>query len=191
MQGLSERHDRMLDVLPALRALGEQHGQGVLLGHWEHKKPFNTPGPLYTGEVDNSGPGPNEAPNNIFADAEGFPFLFRQPESHFELRQVLLAADDDPFNGYGADGDEHWTLEGIRAWWRTRAEMDLLIASLARQVQVTHSSAASAFSYLAALHRWRDYLHDRVTGMEPYLREYAFFLDEGRIPGPEDRLPDL
>lgn len=62
MLEMPERYDRSMDVTTVLHALGERHGPGELLGKWEDKKPFNVPGPLYTGDVDNSGPGPNEAP---------------------------------------------------------------------------------------------------------------------------------
>ena len=42
--------------------------------------------------------------------------------------------------------------------------------------------------YLIALDRWREYLQHET---EVYLRVYAFFLEEGRVPGTEDHLPDL
>ena len=81
-----------MDVSRALQGVGERHGQGDLRGDWADKYLLNTPGPFYSGDVDNSGPGPAQAPNNVFIDEEGFPFLFRQPTNMFELRQVLLAA---------------------------------------------------------------------------------------------------
>lgn len=174
-----------MDIAAALPQFGAHHGQGDLLGQWDHKLPWNVPGPLYTGDVDNSGPGPYEAPNNIFIDAEGFPFIFRQPVNTFELRQVLLAADRDPFRSYGADGNDHWDLASIRAWWRGRQVIDTSMA--ARKVAQLASGHYST-TYLTALDRWHEYLRDET---ELYLRVYAFFLEEGRVPGTEDHLPDL
>lgn len=173
------------DIALALPQLGVQHGQGELLGRWEHKRPWNVPGPLYTGDVDNSGPGLYEAPNNVFIDERGFPFIFRQPVNMFELRQVLLAADHDPFRSYGADGNEHWDLASIRVWWRERKVTDTSMA--ARQAEQL-ASGHLAPEYLIALDRWREYLQ-KETGL--YLRVYAFFLDEGRVPESDDTLPDL
>lgn len=176
-----------MDIASALSRLGAHRGQGDFLGRWEHKKPWNVPGPLYTGDVDNSGPGPYEAPNNIFIDAQGFPFIFRQPVNLFELRQVLLAADHDPFMAYGADGNDHWDLPNIRAWWRERDTVDASMAARARRAE----QLAAGFlrtEYLTAIERWREYLQHET---ELYLRVYAFFLEEGRVPGTEDHLPDL
>ena len=42
--------------------------------------------------------------------------------------------------------------------------------------------------YWMALDRWRNYLDD---GIELYLRVYAFFLEEDRIPLASDTLPTL
>ena len=50
------------------------------------------------------------------------------------------------------------------------------------------ASGHLAPEYLIALDRWREYLQ-KETGL--YLRVYAFFLDEGRVPESDDTLPDL
>jgi hypothetical protein len=182
---MSLYQELFMDVAAALPPLGAHHGQGDLLGRWDQKQPWNVPGPLYTGEVDNSGPGPYEAPNNIFVDAEGFPLIFRQPVNLFEVRQVLLAANHDPFRSYGADGNDHWDLTSIRAWWHGREVIDTSIA--ARQAEEL-ASGHIVPEYLTALDRWREYLQHET---ELYLRVYAFFLEEGRVPGTEDTLPNL
>ena len=176
-----------MDIALALTRLAAQHGQGVLLGQWEHKKPWNVPGPLYTGDVDNSGLGPYEAPNNIFVDAEGFPFIFRQPVNLFELRQVLHAADNDPFTSYGADGNDHWDLTSIRAWWRGRHTIDTSMAARTRRAEQLEAGFLRT-EYLTAIERWWEYLQHET---ELYLRVYAFFLEERRVPGAEDHLPSL
>ena len=188
MEGLTPMyHEIFMDIAAALPQLGAYHGQGNLLGQWEQKRPWNVPGPLYTGDVDNSGPGPYEAPNNIFIDADDFPFIFRQPVNLFELRQVLLAADHDPFRAYGADGNDHWDLASIRAWWRGRHTIDPSMAARERRVAELESGHDST-EYLVAIDRWQEYLRYET---EQYLRVYAFFLEEGRVPGTEDHLPEL
>lgn len=174
-----------MDIALALSQLGAQHGRGDFLGRWDDRLSWNVPGPLYTGDVDNSGPGPYEAPNNVFIDEHGFPFIFRQPVNLFELRQVLLAANNDPFSSYGADGNDHWDLASIRAWWRERRAIDTSMA--ARQAELL-ASGHPAPEYRTALDRWREYLQN---GTELYLRAYAFFLEERRVPRAEDTLPDL
>lgn len=175
-----------MDIASALTRLGAHHGQGDFLGQWDHKKPWNVPGPLYTGDVDNSGLGPYEAPNNIFIDARGFPFIFRQPVNLFELRQVLLAADHDPFSAYGADGNDHWDLASIRAWWRERQAVSTSMTRHRQAEQMAPGHLQTA--YLTAIDRWQEYIQHET---ELYLRVYAFFLEEGRVPRTEDRLPDL
>jgi hypothetical protein len=170
--------------------MGVRHGEGVFLGRWPEKHRLNTPGPLYGGETDNSGTGPLAAPNNVHRDADGFEFIFRQPVNRYEVRQVLLAAEWDPFGGYGADGNVHWTYEAIKEWWRGRQGMEAELSDeyerqLALRVRMDRSYDNS---YLVGLERWRSYIKD---GMEAYLRAYAFFLLEGRPPAADDRLPDV
>jgi hypothetical protein len=178
-------YEIFMDISSALVRLGMRHGQGVLQGNWDQRGQLNIPGPLYCADVDNSGPGPAEAPNNVFIDNRGFPFIFRQPTNAFGLRQVMLAADNDPFSAYSADGDQHWNRSEIREWWGQRHDLEAQIATL-RTVYL--DSSREVYGYLAALDRWQAYLED---GMELYLRVYAFFLEEGRVPQDSDSLPSL
>jgi len=97
-------YEALWEVAAALAQLGARQGEGDSHGRWDDTRPWNTPGPLYCGDVDNSGPGTYEAPNINFIDEEGFPVTFRQLANWFELEQVLLAANHDPFSGYGVDG---------------------------------------------------------------------------------------
>lgn len=174
-----------MDVTAELSRLGIRHGQGDLSASWAERRPLNTPGPLYSGDADNSGPGPAEAPNDVFVDEEGFPFVFRQPTITFELRQVLVAAHNDPFRGYGADGDRHWNYSLVREWWQSRHDIDAKITDWrARHLQAARTSVW----YLAGLDRWHDYLRN---GLAQYLRIYTFFLEEGRVPEPGESLPDF
>jgi hypothetical protein len=179
-------YEEFWDIAATLAQLGVRQNEGDIQGRWQDKRPLNTPGPLYCGDVDNSGPGPYEAPNNIFVDDEGYPFILRQPANRFELRQVLLAASNDPFSGYGADGNQHWSLVSIRDWWRGRHDLNALIAE--RSINAPHGQGDDVHWYRAAADRWRKYLQD---GMESYLRRYAFVLEEGRLPKQGDVLPDI
>jgi hypothetical protein len=80
------------------------------------KNHFNVPGPFYGAETDTCCTGLHEAPGNVLLAARVQEFLFRQPSDADELRDVLSAALCECFCGYGADGDDHWTLHLIRDW---------------------------------------------------------------------------
>ena len=163
--------------------VGNCHGSGWLsvaelpgdffCTDFEHRNPLNIPGPFYGAETDTCQTGVAEAPNNVLMDEHGQEFVFKQPEVAAELRDVLSAALCECFNGYGADGDQNWTLALIREWWATR--FDLL-----RRVDAAGDEAA--------VRQWREMLSG---GAEDYLRAYAFFVEEGRVPTNSDRLPDL
>ena len=179
-----------MDVSAALAAVGEKHGTERFAGRWDERHWMNTPGPLYCSETDNSGAGPLAAPNSVLVDNDGFEAIFRQPVNHHELRQVLRAAECDVFSAYAADGDSHWTLAAIRAWWagsrEIGREVERQLARLTGDKSVLTESVNHVF--FAGLLRWRDYFKE---DMHLYLRVYAFFLEEGRIPAAEDRLPDV
>jgi hypothetical protein len=78
------------------------------------------------------------------------------------------------FCGYGADGDDNWTLPLIREWWRTR--FDLLAAATAVRGDPE------------SVRLWQRLLSGRV---EDYLRAYACFVLERRPPAEGDILPDV
>ena len=90
----------------------------LFCGNFDERNPFNIPGPFYGAETDTSATGPNEAPHNVMLDEDGQEFVFRQPTTAAELRQVIGAALCDPFLGYAADGDDHWNVRLIREWWQ-------------------------------------------------------------------------
>jgi hypothetical protein len=118
--------------------------------------------------------GPHEAPHNVLLDPSGQEFVFRQPADAAELRDVVSAALCECFCGYGADGDDNWTLPLIREWWRTRFD---LLASL-----------TAVRGDPESVRLW----HHSLSGeAEDYLRAYAFFVLERRLPGEEDILPDV
>ena len=68
-------------------------------GKFAEKNPFNFPGPFYGALTDTCETGPMEAPANVMLDSQGQEFLFRQPATMNELRQVISAALCDPFQG--------------------------------------------------------------------------------------------
>lgn len=138
-----------------------------------HRNPLNIPGPFYGAETDTCQTGVAEAPNNVLLDDRGQEYVFKQPEDAAELRDVLSAALCECFTGYGADGDQNWTLALIREWWTTR--FDLL-------------GRVAAAGNGAEVRRWRVML---AGGAKEYLRGYAYFVEEGRRPTASDRIPDL
>lgn len=91
-------------------------------GKFPERNPLNVPGPFYGAETDTCATGPIEAPKNVLLDAEGMEFVFRQPSTLDELTGVIYAAICDPFAGYGADGNDHWTTSMVREWWNMRDE---------------------------------------------------------------------
>jgi hypothetical protein len=135
---------------------------------------FNIPGPFYGAETDTCETGPHEAPRNVLLDPSGQEFAFKQPANAEELREVVSAALCECFCGYGADGDDHWTLPLIKEWWRTR--FDLLAAVIAVRGDPD------------SVRLW----HRLLSGeAEDYLRAYAFFVQERRLPAEGDSLPDV
>jgi hypothetical protein len=112
----------VLDVRPAgtldpadpawlpIRSLGKDFFRPAFAG----RNRFNVPGPFYGAETDTCWTGPHEAPGNVLLDRDGQEFVCRQPADATELRDVLSAALCECFCGYGADGDDHWTLPLIR-----------------------------------------------------------------------------
>jgi hypothetical protein len=150
-------------------------GVGKLFsGKFEERNFLNVPGPFYGAMTDNCLTGPTEAPENVMVDTEGQEFVFRQPSSTDQIQQLIGAAFVDPFEGYGADGDSFWTLNLIREWWRGRS--DLLAEESGLQ------------KYNRNVAEWRQLV---VGEYEPYLRQYAFFVEERRIPTSSDALPAL
>lgn len=118
--------------------------------------------------------GPEEARHNVLLDANGQEFVFRQPRNAAELRDVLSAAIVECFVGYGRDGDDHWRLSLIQQWWRGRGEMLTAASGL-------HGDPTS-------LNDWRRALQGEA---ESYLRVYAFFVENGRVPTDEEVLPEV
>jgi hypothetical protein len=138
------------------------------------RNPLNIPGPFYGAETDTCETGTAEAPHNVLLDASGREFVFTQPTNENDLRDILSAAICECFVGYGADGDDHWTLALIREWWLSR--LDLLALS------------SQAGGLPESKRRWERILSGEG---EAYLRSYAFFVEYRRLPTETDALPEI
>lgn len=136
--------------------------------HWLHKHPFNFPGPFYAGDSDSCGTGPAEAPENIILDSEGREYVFRQPARYYELLCVLSAAAVEVFDSYSADGNDHWTYQACREWWRNRPQ---LLHEL-RRPDVIRANEGQA-------QRYAEYLRGAA---ELDLRRYCYLLENGTYP---------
>ncbi|RSM84273.1 ferredoxin [Kibdelosporangium aridum] len=122
----------------------------------------------------------------MYDDDYGQEFIYRQPQNPEELRRVLDAAGDDPWGGYAADGDNHWTLTSVREWWADRGRLREWATKLAAKWSVSEvkdevEAANGALDLVAYLD----------NGMEAYLRGYVFWLAEGREPVVGETLPAL
>jgi hypothetical protein len=160
------------------------HGSGPFTGDWAAIHWMNTPGPIYGAATDTCGTGPLIAPNNIMHDSDGQEVVFRQPVNDYELRQVLQAADADPFGGYGANGNDYWSYPLIKEWWKRHAERTALINQWYRQQLALQDT--KNYPYFTGLARWKTYVQDDLY---VYLQVYTFFLEKRRVPTHRDRLP--
>jgi hypothetical protein len=144
---------------------------------FDKRNPLNLPGPFYGAETDTCATGPDEAPNNVLMDRYGQEFVCKQPANEEELRDIISAARCECFcgyGGYGADGNDHWTLALIRDWWKSRH--DLL------------AHASDVWGAPESILAWQRFLSGE--GVD-YLRAYAFFVEKGRVPESREALPEL
>ncbi|MDI1461372.1 hypothetical protein QEZ54_10365 [Catellatospora sp. KI3] len=158
---------------------------GYLHGRWEDRNRRNVPGPIYTGETDTCLTGRLHAPRQVLYDEGGQEFVYRQPTTAAEVHALLTAAEEDPFQGYAVDGDEHWTADAVRAWWRDRSRTAEWIAAARGQwhepVDGRQQTRAGHDEYAAHL----------ADGLHSYLLGYAYWLDNRRVPQPGELLPEL
>lgn len=147
----------------------------VFPARFSERNPLNVPGPIYGAETDTCCTGPQEAPTNVLLDKNGQEFVFRQASTADEFRELLSAAICECFEGYGADGDSYWRLSTIRDWWQTREDM-------------LHEQIGEQWCNRDSVLRWRRALEG---DLESYLRVYAFFVENGRVPGDKDILPEV
>ena len=168
-------------VLPAKLIFGH--------GAWEERNWRNVPGPIYGAMTDNCWVGRGSAPRHILYggdDDYDQEFVYRQPRNVDELLDVLDGAWRDPCFGWACDGDEHWTLELVREWWRERARLEEWI-----QGKIAAWVDAEAYDAREAVVGLRDYSDYLRGDLEGHLRVYAFWLEERRSPNSSDALPVL
>jgi hypothetical protein len=146
--------------------------------HWQEKHPFNFPGPFYAGDSDTCGTGICEAPYNVMNDSHCCEYVFRQPTEFTELLQVIDAAAVEVLDSYSSNGNEYWTYEACKEWWRNRAE--LIVALKDEELLKMNDGQAQAYI---------NYLNGEA---ELDLRRYCYFLLNGNYPMSETTvLPSL
>ncbi len=157
------------------------------MGRWSDRKWLNIPGPFYGAETDNCGTGRLHAPGLVLYEADYFTeYVYRQPRTAQELRQLADSADAEAFSGYGCDGDAHWTPATVRAWWRDRGRIREYLRS--RRAAWETDDAKAGQGVAAAAEDCTAYLDGELAS---HLRVYLFWLEERRSPTELDRLPQL
>ncbi|MFD3594103.1 ferredoxin [Nocardia sp. NPDC058640] len=154
-----------------------------LLGKWANRDWRNVPGPFYGAGTDNCLTGRFTAPAHIVYDDDYYEVIYRQPGNPRETYVLLEAMRQDPYSCYAADGDKHWTLPLIRDWWADRGRLaEWINQAIASQPTGEHEED------FRGLHAYDTYL---TNGLETYLVEYAFWLDNGRPATPDEARPSL
>lgn len=157
-----------------------------LKGKWEERDWRNVPGPLYGAATAACLGGRPVAPNHILnSDGDMDEIIFRQPQNEVEVQRVLSGAWTDPFSGYACDGDQCWTLDLVREWWTRRPE---LIEWIDNPSPWLVGDDEYGRDNARGMRDFREYIH---SGLELYLRNYAFWLECGRPALPGETLPDL
>ena len=171
------------DPVSALSAADRSH----FTDPWDDLSPLNVPGPFYTGNTDTCWTGRMAAPHNVIYAGDYFAeHVFRQPRDSDEVAALAEAAEADPFSGYGCDGDDRWTPEAVRRWWRDRQGV---IDRVSADLETLNAEANS--NSLEAADGLREFLAYLETGLETDLRAYLFRLETGRYPGSGEQLPEL
>lgn len=166
------------DPLPTARSITGDVGVAT----WEQRSWLNVPGPFYGGETDTGLYGPVYVPAHVLSSDEQYEFVYRQPLNARQVDDFMEAPGGEPMGGYAWDGDEHWTPESVRAWWRERGRVRAWIEAelAARQESCNDEEPLRAYA---------DHLDG--GGLERYLRGYLYWLVEGREPTLDEELPAL
>ena len=153
-------HFLRMDALE-FRAPNYQHNTFLDNNCWPVKNSLNFPGPFYTGESGTCGTGICEAPINILNDGENCEYIFRQPQTYLEFLCILDAAETEVLERYSCNGNDYWTYEKCRLWWRDKPD---ILNSL--------SKCEDNFQYEVYLN----------GAAEKDLKRYCFFLENGNYP---------
>ncbi|MFD6106767.1 ferredoxin, partial [Nocardia salmonicida] len=157
-----------------------------LKGKWEQRDWRNVPGPMYGTITAACLAGRPIAPHHILnLDGDVSEVIFRQPANEIEVQRVLSGAWTDPFSGYASDGDDHWTLELIREWWAGRYQV---IEWIDNPAPWLIADDAFGRDNAKGMRDYREYIH---SGLELHLRNYAFWLENGRSVLSGESLPKI
>ncbi|WP_230687077.1 hypothetical protein [Catellatospora vulcania] len=155
-------------------------------GVWSERNWRNVPGPFYGAQTDTCLTGRLHAADLVLYDEGGQEFVYRQPTDQAAVYRLLMAAEEETFLGYGADGDDHWTPDAVRAWWRDRGRvLESIRQGRDEWRDGTHRLERDQFAGLAEYRRYIEH------GLEDHLRRYSFWLDHRRDRRPGETLPDL
>ena len=138
--------------------------------HWANRNPFNFPGPFYTGESDTCGTGVCEAPKNVLNDRDNCEYIFRQPKTYSEFLCVVDAAAIEVLDSWSCNGNEYWTYEKCKLWWRNKSDL------------------VDKVSNIAGSEPYIEYLNSLA---ELDLRKYCYFLENHNYPDDDSILPGL
>ncbi|MFI5527248.1 ferredoxin [Kitasatospora sp. NPDC051853] len=162
-------------------------------GRWEDRLWLNVPGPVYGGETDNCGTGRLHAPRHVLYGDDYFgEYVYRQPRTPGEAADVLVAIEEEPWGGYNCDGDQRWTPDLVREWWRDRGRVLEYLRDQSREWERIDTMDPRQHTVEGV----RDFAA-YITGgtdsgsLETDLRTYLYWLEERRSPTPDDLLPDL
>jgi hypothetical protein len=146
-----------------LREMGNL--MGGTASEFSEVHPWNMPGPVYTCGTDNCGTGVLCAPNNVCEDESAYEFVFRQPETMYELDQLKKAAYCDPFEAYRFNGLSFWSKKSVRSWWGRRSGM----LSYARSYRLDVVGEKYNYAQGAMLMRWVEYIELHGQGYVEWL----------------------
>ncbi|WAU78454.1 ferredoxin (plasmid) [Streptomyces sp. Qhu-G9] len=156
-------------------------------GCWEDRLWLNVPGPFYGGETDTCWTGRLAAPAHVLYGGEYLTeYVYRQPRTPAETTVLVDAAGDDPFGGYGCDGDSRWTPEAVREWWRNRGQVLQYLSD--QRSTWDESDAAQGQDIAAAVRDFESYIGGRLASD---LQIYLYWLEKRQSPDLGDRLPEL
>ncbi|MFJ8015566.1 ferredoxin [Streptomyces sp. NPDC096339] len=175
----------------AAAALFEAHPSYT--GRWEDRLWLNVPGPVYGGETDNCGTGRLQAPRHVLYGGDYFgEYVYRQPKSPDEVQDVLMAIEEEPFGGYNCDGDQRWTPQLVREWWRDRGRVLEYLVDQAHEWGRFDAWMPSQ-CVVEGVRDFAAYIEGGADAgsLEADLRVYLYWLEERRSPAPGDVLPDL
>ncbi|ACU73011.1 hypothetical protein Caci_4147 [Catenulispora acidiphila DSM 44928] len=181
--------------LPTARRLVDTDDRDPFTGKWAERKPRNVPGPFYSASTDSLQTGRLDAPDHIAYDDDlgggfGWEFVYRQPVNAAGTEAVVNAARLELYSGYACDGDDHWTVEAVRDWWRERGEIRAWAVDLAVQWEA-NAHPKYRGHYHDAAHGLREFIAFIDDGLDRYLRGYMFWLAEGCSPEAGRLTPDL